>query len=111
MPLAPVAYEAPARAPRAAYDDRVRATLTALGSENPDADIEATGGLDRWKKARIDPTTAAVSIYTTARHRHPPTSVLQTQESPTREEWRVVVRGPADKIVDVAGRKPDAIGR
>jgi proteasome lid subunit RPN8/RPN11 len=110
MPLAPVAYEAPTRAPRASYDQRVRATLAALGSENPEAEIETTGGLERWKKAKIDPATAAASIYTTARHRHPPTSVLAVSESPTREEWEVIVRkGSVDKIVDTAGRKPDGV--
>src|ERR1700731_250765 len=119
MPLAPVAYEAPARAPRASYDERVRSTLAALGSENPDAEIETTGGLERWRAAKIDPATAAASIYavrafldTTARHRHPPTSVLAAGESPTRDEWQVVVRrhgASVEKIVHSAGRKPDEV--
>jgi len=91
MPTLPVAYEAPARQ---SYDSRVCATLRALGSETPDADIEATGGLERWKKAGLSPKDAAAHIYATARHRHPPTSVLATE---SRGDW----------LLELIGKKVD----
>lgn len=81
MPLAPVAYEAAARKPRASYESRVREVLSTLGSQNPDEDIAATGPLlENSKRAKMDPAAAAGIIYATSRHRHPPTSVLGEAE-------------------------------
>jgi proteasome lid subunit RPN8/RPN11 len=82
MPTVPVAYEAGPPRARATYESRVMSVLKTLGSENPEADVQATGPLlENSKKAKMDPTAAAGIIYATARHRHPPTSVLRTAES------------------------------
>jgi hypothetical protein len=75
MPTVPVAYEASARN---TYEARVRRALVALGSKDPDADIEATHAyLKHCKSLKLDPAVTAAGIYTTVHHRHEPTSVLR----------------------------------
>ena len=75
MPTAPVAYEASARN---TYEARVRRALVALGSKDPEADIEATNAyLEHCKKLKLDPAVTAAGIYATVHHRHEPTSVLR----------------------------------
>jgi hypothetical protein len=104
------------------YEGIVRKTLMDLGSNHPDADLSASHSF--WKHcydAGVEPQTCAAVIYGTIRHRHTgdlssaqTATLREAAESPTREEWEVVVRqhGSAiDKIARVAGRRPDeAIG-
>src|ERR1700730_1152722 len=78
MTTVPVAYEASARN---TYEARVRRALVALGSKDPDADIEATHAyLKHCKSLKLDPAVTAAGIYTTVHHRHEPTSVLRGAE-------------------------------
>jgi hypothetical protein len=75
MPTVPVAYEASVRN---TYEARVRRALVALGSKDPDADIEATHAyLKHCKGLKLDPPVTAAGIYATVHHRHEPTSVLR----------------------------------
>jgi RadC-like JAB domain len=96
------------------YEGAVRATLSHLGSPDPDGDLAHTG--DFWKKCQtvgITPENCAAVIYSTAKHKHGGTTSLREgggaseapkAESPTREEWEVVVRrtGNMEKIKHAA---------
>jgi DNA repair protein RadC len=102
------------------YEGKVRSTLLTLGSNNPDGDLEASH--DYWKhclSAGISPEVCAATIYSSIRHKHVNTGHAQTAtlkeseaQSPTREEWEVVVRragSDADAITAAAGRRPTEV--
>jgi proteasome lid subunit RPN8/RPN11 len=110
MPTASVAYEARPRRRRAREDSqddylgRVRQTLMALGSNNPDGDLNATG--DYWQKLRgqgIEPGIAGALVYATARHRHPASSQLREGRSKVFTVF-VESRDDDDVTVHVAGK-------
>jgi DNA repair protein RadC len=105
------------------YEATVRSTLTALGSASPDADLAASDGFWRHcQSAGVSPEVCAAVIYGSIRHQHVSSAqtvspaqtatLREAAESPTREEWEVVVRrhgASVEKITHTAGRKPDEI--
>ena len=94
----------------ATYESTVRATLVTLGSKDPDAEM-SSGFWRHCESAGISPEVAAATMYSGTNHRHNVTSTTLAEESPTREEWEVVVRrtGSMNSIVEAAGRKPDEV--
>lgn len=104
-----------------AYFATVRKTLIDLGSGSPDADIGHSK--EFWKhcqQAGVSPEVCAAVIYGSIRHKHTgETGSAQTAtlrepsaESPTREEWEVVVKRAGistDAITSAAGRRPSEV--
>jgi hypothetical protein len=95
------------------YEAEMRATLIALGANNPDALVIASGDFwQRCKAAGVDAKTCAATIYGSERHRHEVARTVINEEAPTRDEWEVIVRrhgASIDKITHASGRKPDEI--
>lgn len=53
------------------YEGEVRRTLLALGSNNPDGDLQFSGKYwEHCREAGIEPEVCAATIYTGIRHRH-----------------------------------------
>lgn len=103
-----------------AYLTAVRQTLQSFGSNSTSEDINSSK--DFWMHCRgagIAPENCAMAIYGSVRHRHEvarttirENATAGASESPTGEQWEVVVkRGGVsiDDITSTAGRRPDEV--
>ena len=114
---APVAYEDHTHA-QAHFHERVKHCLLAIGSTDPDRDIEFMGDyVDNAETAGLDPSVVAATVFTATHHGHLTANVgLGATVSPLAAEegsdrlWKVEYVNSRRKAEKVLVTAPDSAG-